>query len=150
MGVTPVDDLLDVISMLSYLASLWSGMPIWWVVIEISAQNLLHRLSVLTGSDNYFTGDIQKTVNFARTNKMRITVQSTGHSFLGKSFKYIFRDQNFPSSLGFPSFFQLSAPQCAMCTGTTRQCPGGRGFSLYMVYAGVPFWRVSFRRFCLT
>ena len=55
-GGTQVDDLLGVesqkpfttISILSYLASLWSGMPIWQVVIEISAQNLLHRVSILT------------------------------------------------------------------------------------------------------
>ncbi len=36
------------ISMLSYFASLWSGMPIWWVIIEISVQTLLHRVSILT------------------------------------------------------------------------------------------------------
>ncbi len=36
------------ISNLSYWAPLWSGMPIWWVVIEISPQNLLHRVSILT------------------------------------------------------------------------------------------------------
>ena len=34
----------------------------------------------------------------------------------------------------------------------SAQCksPGGGGFSLYPVYAGVPFWRVSLRRCCLT
>ena len=32
---------------------------------------------------------------------------------------------------------------------TPFPCPWG-GFSLYAVYAGVPFWRVGFRRFCLT
>ncbi len=55
-GGTQVDHLLDVksqksftpISISSYSASLWGGMPIWWVVIEISAQNLLHRVSILT------------------------------------------------------------------------------------------------------
>ena len=55
-GGTHVDDLLDVesqkrftaISILSHLASLWSGMSIWWGVIGISAKNLLHRVSVLT------------------------------------------------------------------------------------------------------
>ncbi len=58
MGGTQEDDLLDVeskkrftaISILSYLASLWGVMPIWWVIIEISAQNLLHRVSILTVS----------------------------------------------------------------------------------------------------
>ncbi len=55
-GGTQADDLLDVesqrrftaVSILPYLASLFSGMPIWWVVFEISAQNLLHRVSILT------------------------------------------------------------------------------------------------------
>ena len=59
MGGTQVDDLLDVesqkhftaISILSYLVSLCSGMPIWWVVIEISSQNLLLRVSILTVGD---------------------------------------------------------------------------------------------------
>ncbi len=32
-------------------------MPIWWVVIEISAQNLLHRVSILTVSV-YFNQDL--------------------------------------------------------------------------------------------
>ncbi len=61
MGVAQLDDLLNVkslkrstaISILSYLASLWSGMPIWWVVIEISVQNLLHRVSILTVVTSY-------------------------------------------------------------------------------------------------
>ena len=58
MGGTQVDDLLDVesqkrftaILIFSNLASLWSGMPIWRVVIGISAQNLsiLHRISIFT------------------------------------------------------------------------------------------------------
>ena len=33
------------VSILSYLASLWSGMPIWWVVIEISAQTYCTEFS---------------------------------------------------------------------------------------------------------
>ena len=53
---TRVDDLLDAVSQkrftaissVSYLPSLWSSMPIWWVVIQKSAQNLLHRVSILT------------------------------------------------------------------------------------------------------
>ncbi len=70
-GGTQVDDFLDVesqkrftaISIISYLASLWSCMSIWWLIIEISAQNLLHRVSILTVGrlvEAYLLGNIHK------------------------------------------------------------------------------------------